>query len=56
MKNSAVRGGCYPTGLKAEMNNTNVDTRKIYQLSTEVIFFAPFQVCFSFFAFNLARR
>ena len=32
------------------------DTRKIYQLWNEVIFFAPFFVCFSLFAFNLARR
>ena len=32
------------------------DTRKIYQLSNEVIFFAPYFVCFSLFAFNLARR
>ena len=29
------------------------DTRKIYQLSNEVIFFAPFFVCFSLFAFKL---
>ena len=32
------------------------DTRKIYHLSKKVIFFSPFLVCFSFFAFNLARR
>ena len=32
------------------------DTRKIYQLSNEVIFFAPYFVCFSLLAFNLARR
>ena len=30
-----------------------VDTRKIYQLSNEVIFFAPFFLCFSLFAFKL---
>ena len=28
------------------------DTRKIYKLSSEVIFFAPFFVCFSLFAFK----
>ena len=32
------------------------DTRKIYQLSNEVIFFVPFFVRFSLFAFNLTRR
>ena len=29
------------------------DTRKIYKLSNEVIFFGPFFVCFSLFAFKL---
>ena len=29
------------------------DTRKIYQLSNEVFFFAPIFVCFSLFAFKL---
>ena len=29
------------------------DVRKIYKLSNEVIFFAPFLVCFSLFAFKL---
>ena len=29
------------------------DTRKIYKLSNEVIFFAPFFVCFALFAFKL---
>ena len=32
------------------------DTRKIYQLSNEVIFFAPFFVCFSLLLLNLEGR
>ena len=32
------------------------DARKIYKLSNEVIFSAPFFVCFSLFAFELGGR